>query len=83
LKQVWCPHTATAAKVYRRLLSRGAKGHWVIVSTAHPAKFNEVVEPQIGFEVAIPKTLAGLLALPRQEQELEPTLEALRTELQR
>jgi threonine synthase len=82
LQQVWCPHTATAAKVYRRLLSRGAKGHWVIVSTAHPAKFNEVVEPQIGFEVEIPASLAALLALPRQEKELEPTLAALRAELQ-
>lgn len=83
LRQVWCPHTATAAKVYRRLLSRGAKGHWVIVATAHPAKFNEVVEPQIGYEVAVPPSLARLLALPRQESEIEPTLDALRTELQR
>ncbi len=82
LRQVWCPHTATAAKVYRRLLSRGAKGHWVIVSTAHPAKFNEVVEPQIGHEVEVPPSLAALLALPRQEQELAPTLAALRAELQ-
>jgi threonine synthase len=83
LQQVWCPHTATAAKVYRRLLSRGAKGHWVIVATAHPAKFNEVVEPQIGYEVEVPPSLAALLALPRQEKELEPTLAALRAELQR
>jgi threonine synthase len=83
LRQVWCPHTATAAKVYRRLLSRGAKGHWVIVSTAHPAKFNEVVEPQIGYEVDVPPSLAALLALPRQEQEIDPTLVALRTELQK
>ncbi len=83
LQHIWCPHSATAAKVYRRLLSRGAKGHWVIVSTAHPAKFNEVVEPQIGYEVEVPKSLAALLALPRQEQELEPTLAALRAELQR
>lgn len=83
LQQVWCPHTATAAKVYRRLLSRGAKGHWVIVSTAHPAKFNEVVEPQIGYELEVPASLAALLALPRQEAELEPTLAALRAELQR
>ncbi len=82
LQQTWCPHTATAAKVYRRLLSRGAKGHWVIVSTAHAAKFNEVVEPQIGREVDVPPSLAALLALPRQEKELEPSLAALRAELQ-
>lgn len=82
LGQVWCPHTATAAKVFRRLLARGARGDWVIVSTAHPAKFNDVVEPQIGRTIEVPPSLARLLALPRQEKELAPTLEALRTELQ-
>jgi threonine synthase len=83
LGRVWCPHTATAAKVFRRLLARGARGHWVIVATAHPAKFHEIVEPQIGHEVEIPAALAKLLSLPRREQELEPTLQALRSELQR
>jgi threonine synthase len=83
LDRIWCPHTATAAKVYRRLLSRGARGHWVIVSTAHPAKFNDIVEPQTGREVPVPPALAKLLSLPRQEQELEPSLDALRAQLQR
>jgi threonine synthase len=82
LGRIWCPHTATAAKVYRRMLSRGARGHWVIVSTAHPAKFNDIVEPQTGQEVPVPPSLAKLLSLPRQETELEPTLQALRTHLQ-
>jgi threonine synthase len=83
LGRVWDPHTATAAKVFRRLLARGARGHWVIVSTAHPAKFNETVEAQIGYEVDVPPSLAKLLALPRQEKDLEPTLAALRSELQK
>lgn len=82
LEQVWCPHTATAAKVYRRLLARGIRGDWVIVATAHPAKFNDIVEPQIGRSVDVPPSLARLLDLPRQEMELEPTLEALRAQLQ-
>lgn len=81
LGQIWCPHTATAAKVFRRLLARGARGEWVIVSTAHPAKFNDVVEPLIGRTVEIPASLARLLALPRYEQELEPSLAALRSQL--
>ncbi len=82
LNRIWCPHTATAAKVYRRMLSRGARGHWVIVSTAHPAKFNDIVESQTGQEVPVPPALATLLSLPRQEQELEASLSALRTQLQ-
>jgi threonine synthase len=83
LDRLWCPHSATAAKVFRRLLARGARGHWVIVATAHPAKFNEIVEAQTGRAAPIPDGLARLLALPRQETELDPTLEALRGELQK
>ncbi len=82
LGQIWCPHTATAAKVYRRLVSRGARGHWVIVSTAHPAKFHDIVEPQIGHAIPIPPELAKLLNLPRQETEIDTTLAALRAGLQ-
>lgn len=83
LDRLWCPHTATAAKVFRRLLARGARGHWVIVATAHPAKFNEVVIQQSGRDPAIPSSLAKLLSLPRQETELAPTLQALRAEMQK
>jgi threonine synthase len=83
LNQLWCPHTATAAKVFRRLLARGARGHWVLVSTAHPAKFNDIVEAQTGREVPVPPALDRLLSLPRQEKELDASLEALRAELQR
>ena len=83
LDRLWCPHSATAAKVFRRLLARGARGHWVIVATAHPAKFNEIVEAQTGREAPVPESLARLLALPRQETELDPTLDALRGELQK
>lgn len=82
LNHLWCPHSATAAKVFRRLVSRGARGHWVIVATAHPAKFHDIVEPHAGREVPVPPSLARLLALPRQEMELEPTLQALRTQMQ-
>jgi len=83
LGQLWCPHTATAAKVFRRLVARGARGRWVIVSTAHPAKFHEVVEQQSGREVPVPASLAKLLSMPRHETELEPTLAALRAEMQK
>jgi threonine synthase len=83
LDRLWCPHTATAAKVFRRLLARGARGHWVLIATAHPAKFNDIVEAQTGREVPVPPSLARLLSLPRQETELEPTVAALRTQLQK
>ena len=49
----WCPHTATAAEVYNRLSTQDKRDQpWVVVATAHPAKFNEIVEPIIGRPVA-------------------------------
>jgi len=83
LNQVWCPHTATAAEVYWHLSKDQQVQHWVLVSTAHPAKFNDIVEPLIGREVPVPAALAALLALPRHETEIEPQLGELRTQLQK
>lgn len=82
--QVWCPHTATAAHAYRQLTGEpGQAGkHWVLVSTAHPAKFNDIVEPLVGGEVPVPPALGALLSLPRQEAELGAELPALRAALQ-
>jgi threonine synthase len=74
----WCPHTATAAEVYHRLSpSVRRERPWVLVATAHPAKFNEIVEPIIGKSVAVPESLERLLRLPQHRLDLPPTLEAL------
>jgi threonine synthase len=83
LGQVWCPHTATAAEAYANLPAvRRASGPWVLVSTAHPAKFPETVEPLIGREIPVPPALARLLTLPRSALEVPATLEALASVLQ-
>jgi threonine synthase len=50
----------------------------VLVATAHPAKFNDVVEPLIGAEVPVPPALAELLSLPPLERDVAPGLDALR-----
>ncbi len=81
LCQTWCPHTATAACVYRRLDAERRAARWVLVATAHPAKFNDIVEPLIGSEVPVPQALAALLALPSRQAEVEPGLEPLRVAL--
>jgi threonine synthase len=79
----WCPHTATAAEVYSRLSPRERGAHpWVLVATAHPAKFDEVVEPIIGKAIEIPDTLSRLLRLPQHFRDLPPTLEAVAAALE-
>ncbi|HUQ12224.1 MAG TPA: threonine synthase [Steroidobacteraceae bacterium] len=84
--KTWCPHTATAAEVYERMVSGGRPGEhqgeprserWVLVSTAHPAKFHEIVEPLIGRRIEMPESLAKLFSRPVSCVDLEPTLAAL------
>ncbi len=75
---VVCPHTACGVEVLRRLRLRGATGPFLVAATAHPAKFESVVEPLIGRVVEVPAPLAQLLARPAVAQPLEPTLQALR-----
>ncbi len=86
--QVWCPHTATAAEVYERMSAarQGApkkQGRWVVVATAHPAKFREIVEPLIGQAIPVPETLAKLFARPTECTEIDADLSALRAALGR
>jgi threonine synthase len=75
--EVWDPHTATAVAVRERLDGEG----WVIVATAHPAKFEGVVEPLIGRAVAVPPELQRLLDRPSHAEPLGPELDALRRAL--
>ena len=76
--KAWCPHTATAAEVYARLASADRLGQrWVLVSTAHPAKFHEIVQPLIGQRIEMPESLAKLFSRPVSCADLEPSLAAL------
>jgi threonine synthase len=77
--EVWDPHTATAVAVRERI----GGGDWIIVSTAHPAKFEGVVEPLLGRTIPIPPELQHLLDRPSHAEPLEPTLDALRDALAR
>ncbi len=77
--RVWCPHTATAAEVYERLpANRRRDRRWVLVATAHPAKFTEIVEPLIGRSLSAPDALAQLFERPTSCEEIAPDLAALR-----
>jgi threonine synthase len=76
--ECWCPHTATAAHVYGKLSAKLRHDHhWVLVATAHPAKFNEIVEPLIGQPVQVPAELGALLELPSSCERIGPDLESL------
>lgn len=73
-KYVADPHTAIAylgAQAVRR--APRAPGA-LFLSTAHPAKFREVVEPIIGMPVPLPEPLAATLARKKVVQRIQPVL---------
>jgi len=71
----WCPHTATALHVYRSLPdSVRASAHWVVVATAHAAKFDAIVEPLLGITIEPPIELAELLKWPAKFDTIDVDL---------
>ena len=80
--RTWCPHTATGFSVYDRLPDARKKGQsWIVEATAHPAKFDAIVEPLIGEAVPVPPALEALLARPARRIRLEPELASLAREI--
>ena len=77
---VICPHTATATRVLSRLREHGETRDFVAVATAHPAKFEAIVEPLAG-PVEIPPALAALLDRPTRSEPLAVDYGALRERL--
>ncbi len=74
---VVCPHTATALAVIERRRAKGDHRQWIAVATAHPAKFEAVVEPLIGHPVEVPESLATILARPAHAEPLAADYDAL------
>jgi threonine synthase len=73
---VWDPHTACAVAARERLDPDDAHD-WLLVGTAHPAKFPEVVEPLVGHAVDVPAPLAEVMARSQPVPEIDPSLDAL------
>jgi len=73
-----CPHTATATHTWRQLDDKLASANdWILVATAHPAKFETIVEPIIGEIVPLPPELAELLERPARAVSIDPDLGSL------
>lgn len=81
--QTWCPHTACAVEVAQRLRVGGCVDPLLLVATAHPAKFDEVVEPLVGHPVAVPPALAELLARTAHSEPLAADAGALMQRLEK
>ena len=76
-----CPHTATGLRLLERLREAGDIRPWAVVATAHPAKFESIVEPLVGHTVEPPPALAVSLARPASAESLPAAYETLRARL--
>ncbi len=73
-----CPHTAIATHVWRQLTDeQRASSEWVLVATAHPAKFETIVEPLIEATIPLPPELKAILSRPSHSVTIAPSLDAL------
>ena len=75
--RVFDPHTATAVHVVETM----EIAEPVIISTAHPAKFESVVAPLVDQSIEVPDTLARIRERPSHCTEIDPTVAALRDAL--
>ncbi len=73
--EIFCPHTATA--VHMRESMQEDDG--MIVATAHPAKFETIVEPLIGRSVPVPADLKAVLGKTERLTEIDPESAAFRS----
>jgi len=73
-----CPHTATATHTWRQFdVQMRTQNDWILVATAHPAKFETIVEPLIGTAVPLPDELAEILSRPSRSVAIDADLDAL------
>jgi len=76
------PHSAVGYMALEEELKGRREEVGVVLATAHPAKFAEVVEPVLRQEIPMPAELAACLAREPKVTPIEPNLEALREVLQ-
>jgi len=83
--EIWCPHTATAVRAWEKIVrdetlcARSESSEdWIIVATAHPAKFETIVEPLIGHTVDVPESLGQILQKKSVYFEIDPDLKQVK-----
>ena len=75
------PHTAVGFLAAERFAEHPEIPR-IVLGTAHPAKFGEIVERATGVKVALPEALVNALGRKKLARPLRPTLEELRAVLE-
>jgi threonine synthase len=73
--RIICPHTATAFFAREHF----AEEPWIMVSTADPCKFEEVIEPLIGQAIPVASQMKDMLLKPAVRKIVNADLNDIRT----
>lgn len=71
------PHTAVGVLALRQALAVDEDAEGLVLGTAHPAKFGEVVEPIIGRPIPVPDSLRDALRQETTVPSIPPSLDGL------
>ncbi len=71
------PHGAVGFLALERYLNAHPGNKGMVLETAHPVKFYDVVEPLTGEPVPLPQTVQELMKHPKQAVQIEPTYHSL------
>jgi threonine synthase len=69
-----CPHTATAFFASQKL----PKKHRIVIATAHPCKFEQIIEPIIKHQLELPTQLASILNKENYVWEVPPDMQKIK-----
>ena len=82
-QRAFCPHTACGIEMLEQERRGGSDEDLCVVATAHPSKFDDVVEGLVGHAVAPPEALRAMLARPAKSEPLSADYESLKAFLLR
>lgn len=72
------PHGAVAYASLKKYLGKNPDVQGLILETAHPVKFYDVVEPVIGEEIPLPLSVSDLLKKKKKSIQINPNYQELR-----
>ncbi len=75
-KYILDPHAAVGYSALKQKLKKGEKG--LLLATAHPVKFPEIVEKAIGIPVPIPESIKPLFTLAKQMIDMGASYESFK-----
>ncbi len=76
--KIICPHTAAGTRVARQYLKKSPETPMISLATAHPSKFNDVIDKVLDLQVEIPSRLKRLLDLEENFDVLTDDVEQLK-----